>query len=163
MTIRVLKPYQIVSTRCKSCYFFLSDLLREIKHIQTPGNSLLVIAVYSCFCVILHKFIVKASVYSRNLFNKGCRVPLRGKVNEAVHTGLRVVDTILPIGRGQRQLVIGDRFTGKTNIYISTIINQNRNNFLKSIDGFGSKRVFGVYVGINQNLSRIYKIRICYI
>ena len=98
-------------------------------------------------------------VYSRNLFNKGCRVPLRGKVNEAVHTGLRVVDTILPIGRGQRQLVIGDRFTGKTNIYISTIINQNRNNFLKSIDGFGSKRVFGVYVGINQNLSRIYKIR----
>ena len=36
-------------------------------------------------------------------------------------------------------------------------INQNRNNFLKSIDGFGSKRVFGVYVGINQNLSRIYK------
>jgi len=103
--------------------------------------------------------IVKASVYSRNLFNKGCRVPLRGKVNEAVHTGLRVVDTILPIGRGQRQLVIGDRFTGKTNIYISTIINQNRNNFLKSIDGFGSKRVFGVYVGINQNLSRVYKIR----
>merc|ERR1711907_722741 len=58
--------------------------------------------------------LVKASVYSRNLFNKGCRVPLRGKVNEAVHTGLRVVDTILPIGRGQRQLVIGDRFTGKT-------------------------------------------------
>ena len=84
-------------------------------------------------------------------------MPLRGKVNEAVHTGLRVVDTILPIGRGQRQLVIGDRFTGKTNIYISTIINQNRNNFLKSIDGFGSKRVFGVYVGINQNLSRVLK------
>ena len=43
----------------------------------------------------------KISIYSRNLFNKGCRVPLRGKVNEAVHTGLRVVDTILPIGRGQ--------------------------------------------------------------
>ena len=39
-----------------------------------------------------------------------------------------------------------------TNIYISTIINQNRNNFLKSIDGFGSKRLFGVYVGINQNV-----------
>jgi F0F1-type ATP synthase alpha subunit len=40
--------------------------------------------------------------------------------------------------------MIGDRFTGKTNIYISTIINQDRNNFLKSIDGFGSRRVFGV-------------------
>ena len=91
--------------------------------------------------------------------NKGCRLPLRGKVNEGLHTGLRVIDSILPLGRGQRQLMIGDRFTGKTNIYISTIINQDRNNFLKSIDGFGSRRVFGVYVGIDQDLSRIYKIR----
>ena len=60
-------------------------------------------------------------------------------------TGLRVVDTILPIGRGQRQLIIGDRFTGKTSIYITSIINNNRNNFIKSIDGFGSKRIYGVY------------------
>jgi len=88
----------------------------------------------------------------------GCRVPLRGRVNEPIMTGLRVVDTILPIGRGQRQLIIGDRFTGKTSIYINTIMNQNRNNFIKSVEGFGSKRLFGVYVGINQNLSRIYKI-----
>jgi F0F1-type ATP synthase alpha subunit len=88
----------------------------------------------------------------------GCRVPLRGRVNESLFTGLRVVDTILPIGRGQRQLIIGDRFTGKTSIYLITIINQNRNNFIKSIEGFGSKRLFGIYVAINQNLSRIYKI-----
>ena len=65
----------------------------------------------------------------------------------------------LPIGRGQRQLLIGDRFTGKTNIYISTIMNQDRNNFIKSVDGFGSKRLFGIYVGIDQDLSRTYKIR----
>ena len=57
-------------------------------------------------------------------------------VNEAVTTGVRVVDTILPIGRGQRQLIIGDRFTGKTSIYINTIINQNRNNYIKSVEGF---------------------------
>ena len=76
----------------------------------------------------------------RTLFNKGSRVPLRGKVNEAVTTGVRVVDTILPIGRGQRQLIIGDRFTGKTSIYINTIINQNRNNYIKSVEGFGCKR-----------------------
>jgi F0F1-type ATP synthase alpha subunit len=88
----------------------------------------------------------------------GIRVPLRGKVNEPLLTGLRVVDTILPIGRGQRQLIIGDRFTGKTSIYCGAIINQNRNNFIKSVDGFGSKRLFGCYVAINQNLSRIYKI-----
>ena len=70
----------------------------------------------------------------RTLFNKGSRVPLRGKVNEAVTTGVRVVDTILPIGRGQRQLIIGDRFTGKTSIYINTIINQNRNNLDMDFD-----------------------------
>ena len=80
----------------------------------------------------------------RTLFNKGSRVPLRGKVNEAVTTGVRVVDTILPIGRGQRQLIIGDRFTGKTSIYIQSIINQNRNNYIKSVEGFGCKRVLGV-------------------
>ena len=80
----------------------------------------------------------------RTLFNKGSRVPLRGKVNEAVTTGVRVVDTILPIGRGQRQLIIGDRFTGKTTIYVQSIINQNRNNYIKSVEGFGCKRVLGV-------------------
>ena len=69
---------------------------------------------------------------------------IRGKVNEALTTGLRVVDTILPIGRGQRQVIIGDRFTGKTTVYVNTMINQNRNNYLKSVEGFGSKRVFGV-------------------
>ena len=37
-------------------------------------------------------------------------------------------------------------------------MNQNRNNFIKSVEGFGCKRLFGVYVAINQNLSRIYKI-----
>ena len=74
----------------------------------------------------------------------GCRVPLRGRVNEPIMTGLRVVDTILPIGRGQRQLIIGDRFTGKTTVIVNTMINQNRNNYLKSVEGFGSKRVFGV-------------------
>ena len=56
---------------------------------------------------------MKCITIIRTLFNKGSRVPLRGKVNEAVTTGVRVVDTILPIGRGQRQLIIGDRFTVK--------------------------------------------------
>ena len=84
---------------------------------------------------------------------------MRSKINEAVFTGLRSIDTILPVGRGQRQLLIGDRFTGKTSIYIAAVANQNRSNFLKSTDGFGSKRLFGVYVGLNQNLSRVYKVR----
>ena len=97
--------------------------------IRVPGNTL---------------GLRKVLIIFRTLFNKGSRVPIRGKVNEALTTGLRVVDTILPIGRGQRQLIIGDRFTGKTTVYVNTMINQNRNNYLKSVEGFGSKRVFGV-------------------
>ena len=121
----------------------------------------------SCYASVLIKAIAGAIagstaqlilLVSRYVFNMGCRVPLRGRINESIMTGLRVVDTILPIGRGQRQLIIGDRFTGKTSIYINSIINQNRNNFIKSIEGFGSKRLFGIYIAINQNLSRIYKI-----
>ena len=65
---------------------------------------------------------MKCITIIRTLFNKGSRVPLRGKVNEAVTTGVRVVDTILPIGRGQRQLIIGDRFTGKTSIEMPTLL-----------------------------------------
>ena len=68
------------------------------------------------FYVKIYDVIANAYNIFRTLFNKGSRVPIRGKVNEALTTGVRVVDTILPIGRGQRQLIIGDRFTGKTTV-----------------------------------------------
>lgn len=79
-------------------------------------------------------------------------------MNETLITGLRIVDTLLPIGRGQRQLILGDRNTGKTSIGLSTLITNNKNNYLGSIDGFGSKRLFGIYMGINENLSKLYKL-----
>jgi len=85
---------------------------------------------------------------------------LRGKVNETLITGLRIVDIILPIGRGQRQLILGDRGTGKTYIIIAIIIYNSRINYLSTIDGFGSKRLFGFYIGLNQNLSKIYQLTI---
>jgi len=85
---------------------------------------------------------------------------LRGKVNETLITGLRIVDIILPIGRGQRQLILGDRGTGKTYIIIAIIIYNSRINYLSTIDGFGSKRLFGFYIGPNQNLSKIYQLTI---
>ena len=108
------------------------------------GGILCIISTTDIGIFIAATFNIIAFMIIRTLFNKGSRVPLRGKVNEAVTTGVRVVDTILPIGRGQRQLIIGDRFTGKTSIYINTIINQNRNNYIKSVEGFGCKRVLGV-------------------
>ena len=51
---------------------------------------------------------------------------VRKSVNKPVQTGLKVVDSLIPIGRGQRELIIGDRQTGKTAIIIDTIINQNK-------------------------------------
>ena len=81
----------------------------------------------------------KLTPLSRFLFNKGCRVAIRGKVNEPLHTGLRVVDTILTLGKGQRQLIIGDRVSGKTSIYLNSILTQSTSNAL-----FGNKRCFCV-------------------
>jgi len=79
-------------------------------------------------------------------------------VNESLISGMRIVDSILPIGRGQRQLILGDRNTGKTSIVLSTLLTNNKNNYLGSMDGFGCKRLFGIYIGINQNLSKLYKL-----
>jgi F-type H+-transporting ATPase subunit alpha len=52
----------------------------------------------------------------------------RYKVNEPLQTGIKSVDGLIPIGRGQRELIIGDKSTGKTTIGIDTILNQNNNN-----------------------------------
>ena len=49
-----------------------------------------------------------------NPSKRGIRIALRAKANDPSMTGLRVVDSILPVGRGQRQLILGDRYTGKT-------------------------------------------------
>jgi F-type H+-transporting ATPase subunit alpha len=99
----------------------------------------------------------RAGTGTISIFNKGVRIALRSKVNESIITGLSIVDTILPIGRGQRQLILGDRNTGKTSIFINTLISSSKINYLGTIDGFGSKRIFGIYIAINQNLSKLVK------
>ena len=50
------------------------------------------------------------------------------------------------------KLILGDRYTGKTSIYLSLIIKLNIINIIGSIDGLGTRRIFGIYIGINQNL-----------
>ena len=92
-----------------------------------------------------------------SIMNKGARIAIRSKVNESVISGLSMVDTILPIGRGQRQLILGDRNTGKSSVFLNTLITSSRVNSLSSIDGFGAKRLFGLYIAINQNLSKLVK------
>ena len=78
----------------------------------------------------------------------------RKSVSEPMQTGLKAIDSLIPVGRGQRELIIGDRQTGKTAIAIDTIINQKSIN--ESNDE--SKKLYCVYVGIGQQRSSIAPI-----
>ena len=70
----------------------------------------------------------------------------RQRVDTPVQTGIKAIDTMIPIGRGQRELIIGDRFTGKTTVLIDTIINQK------------GKDLFCVYVAIGQNAASVARV-----
>jgi F-type H+-transporting ATPase subunit alpha len=74
----------------------------------------------------------------------------RSPVNEPLQTGIKAIDSMIPIGRGQRELIIGDRGTGKTTIAIDTILNQANEN--------KDKRPICVYVSIGQKDSKTSKI-----
>jgi len=73
-------------------------------------------------------------------------VALRSPVNTPVQTGIKAVDSMIPLGRGQRELIIGDRFTGKTAIAIDTIINQKGGDLIC------------IYVAIGQKASTIARV-----
>lgn len=72
----------------------------------------------------------------------------RKGVHEPMMTGLTAIDTMIPIGRGQRELIIGDRQTGKTAIAVDTMINQHRQN----------TGVINIYVAVGQKLSKVARI-----
>ena len=78
----------------------------------------------------------------------------RKSVHEPVQTGIKAVDSMIPIGRGQRELVIGDRQTGKTAICIDAILNQRAIN----ASGDESKKLYCVYVAIGQKRSTVAQI-----
>ncbi|MEE8123069.1 MAG: F0F1 ATP synthase subunit alpha [Alphaproteobacteria bacterium] len=78
----------------------------------------------------------------------------RRSVHEPVQTGLKAIDSLIPIGRGQRELIIGDRQTGKTAIILDTIINQKQFN-----EGDEeSKKLYCLYVAIGQRRSTVARI-----
>ena len=78
----------------------------------------------------------------------------RQSVNEPMQTGLKAIDSLIPIGRGQRELIIGDRQTGKTAVAVDTIINQKVIN--ESSDE--KKKLYCVYVAIGQKRSTVAQI-----
>ena len=80
----------------------------------------------------------------------------RKSVHEPMMTGLKAIDSLVPIGRGQRELIIGDRQIGKTAIAIDTFINQKETNDAAGKDD--SKKLFCIYVAVGQKRSSVAQI-----
>jgi F-type H+/Na+-transporting ATPase subunit alpha len=78
----------------------------------------------------------------------------RQSVNEPVQTGLKAIDALVPVGRGQRELIIGDRQTGKTAVAIDTFINQKEANQGKD----EKKKLYCIYVAVGQKRSTVAQI-----
>ncbi len=94
---------------------------------------------------------IQGELYEMPLERKAPGVVYRKPVTEPLQTGIKAIDSMIPIGRGQRELIIGDRQTGKTAIAIDTIINQ-RSYFEKG------EPVFCIYVAIGQKGSTVAQI-----
>merc|ERR1712001_338323 len=91
-------------------------------------------------------------------FRVGIKAPgiiPRQSVREPMQTGIKAVDSLVPIGRGQRELIIGDRQTGKTAVAIDTIINQKRFNDADD----AKKKLYCIYVAIGQKRSTVAQIK----
>ena len=83
----------------------------------------------------------------------------RRGVSQPVQTGIMAIDAMIPIGRGQRELIIGDRSTGKTTIGVDTMINQARINKAAEAAGDASFRpIYNIYVAIGQKQSNIARV-----
>src|SRR5690242_1753962 len=78
----------------------------------------------------------------------------RKSVHEPMQTGLKAIDSLVPIGRGQRELIIGDRQTGKTAVIIDTIINQKRIN----ASGDERRKLYCIYVAVGQKRSTVAQL-----
>ena len=78
----------------------------------------------------------------------------RQSVNEPMQTGLKAIDSLIPIGRGQRELIIGDRQTGKTAVAVDTILNQKEVN----ASGNENEKLYCIYVAIGQKRSSVAQI-----
>jgi F-type H+-transporting ATPase subunit alpha len=94
---------------------------------------------------------LKGELYEMPLERKAPGVIFRQPVNEPLQTGIKAIDAMIPIGRGQRELIIGDRQTGKTAVAIDTIINQKE--FYEK-----GEPVYCIYVAIGQKASTVASV-----
>ncbi|MFN7420709.1 MAG: F0F1 ATP synthase subunit alpha, partial [Flavobacterium sp.] len=94
---------------------------------------------------------ISGELYEMPLERKAPGVIFRQPVNEPLQTGIKAVDAMIPVGRGQRELVIGDRQTGKTTVCIDTILNQKE--FFDA-----GQPVYCIYVAVGQKASTVAAI-----
>jgi F-type H+-transporting ATPase subunit alpha len=129
------------------------DKVRRLNTIASikVGDSLLGRVINTIGEPVDGKGPITGDLYEMPFERKAPGVIYRQPVKEPLQTGLKAIDAMIPIGRGQRELIIGDRQTGKTAIAIDTIINQ-RENFEKG------KPVVCIYVAIGQKGSTVANI-----
>ncbi len=82
----------------------------------------------------------------------------RSSVVNPLLSGFILLDTVAPIGKGQRQLIVGDRGSGKTTLGVNVIKNQKRGNRFFSPEGFGGHRVFCIFVGVGMRRQKLKQI-----
>ena len=97
---------------------------------------------------------IESTQYS-NAEIKAPGIIARKSVHEPMQTGLKIIDSLIPIGRGQRELIIGDRQTGKTSIIIDTIINQKHINEAAKSE---QEKLYCIYVAVGQKRSSVAQV-----
>ena len=134
------------------------DIVKRTKRVASMpvGESLLGRVITPLGVAIDGKGEIKIEKYSP-IERKALGVVQRQPVKEALQTGITAIDAMIPIGRGQRELIIGDRQTGKTAIAIDTIINQKYTH-TEEAKTLGIKPVFCIYVAIGQKSSTVAQV-----
>ena len=126
------------------------DIVKRTKKIASinVGEGMLGRVINTIGIPIDGKGPIKGETFEMPIERKAPGVIFRQPVNEPLQTGIKAIDAMIPIGRGQRELVIGDRQTGKTAVVIDTIINQKE--FYEK-----GEPVFCIYVAIGQKASTV--------
>jgi len=134
------------------------DIVKRTKRVASMpvGESLLGRVITPLGIAIDGKGEIKIEKYSP-IERKALGVVQRQPVKEALQTGITAIDAMIPIGRGQRELIIGDRQTGKTAIAVDTIINQKYTHS-EEAKNLGIKPVYCIYVAIGQKSSTVAQV-----
>jgi len=129
------------------------SIYRSRRRLKIPVGPQLIGRIVDSLGTPLDGFALTSELKSLNE-KKGPGIITRGSVNQPLHTGILVVDCLFPIGRGQRELIIGNKQTGKTSIALTSILSQNIDTDLKNSKTY----LYCIYVAIGQRKSSVAKI-----